>query len=192
MLSSKDIVSKVSLTKDLIADQTYDYVIEKWNPSNTAFDIAEGLGTADTGSTIVLITSGGYDDQRIIADMKFVAPTTAGSEQIGVMLRTVAIDEDATYYWARVHDGSAKITRYLDGTLSTLTQSAFPLAQDQVVTIDFSVVGNQLSATFTADGGTPSEVVLSTVDSTIPTGGIAGFRSSSSSVYCRNFTVEQV
>lgn len=193
MLNKADVKSRVVFTKDLINDQTYDGVNEKLNTSDLAFDGTEGLGSDNGSSTAVTINVGGFDDQKIIAALKYVSPTTAGSEDIGVMLRLQTFDSpDATYYYARVNGGSAKITKVVDGSFTTLTSSAFALAQDTVVTITFSAVGNQLTALFQATGGSPSDVTLSTTDSSIQTKGMFGYRSLNSTVYCRNFTVEQL
>jgi hypothetical protein len=193
MLNKADVKSRIVFTKNLISDQTYNGVNEKMNTSDLAFDAVEGLGSDNGSSTAVTINVGGFDDQKIIAALKYVSPTTAGNEDIGVMLRLQTMDSpDATYYYARVDGGNAKITKIIDGAFTTLTSSAFALTQDTVVTITFSVVGSQLTALFQATGGSPSDVTLSTSDSSIPSGGMFGYRSLNSTVYCRSFTVEQL
>jgi hypothetical protein len=166
MLNKTDVKSRIVFAKDLINDQTYNGVNEKMNTSDLAFDETEGLGSDNGSSTAVTINVGGFDDQKIVAVLKYVSPTEAGGEDIGALLRLQTMDSpNATYYYARVDGGNAKITKVVDGSFDTLTQSAFALAQDTVVTITFSAVGNQLTALFQATGGSPSDVTLSTSDS---------------------------
>jgi hypothetical protein len=192
MFNTTDIPSKVRLTKNLITDQSYDGVLTKLNAADTVFSVTEGLGSDNGSSTIFLVNVGGFDDQQITAVLKFVAPTTAGSEEIGVMLRVIALDStDDSYYYARVDGGLAKLTKVVNEIFTTLSQNSFALAQDQLVTITFSVVGSRLSATFDA-GGSPATVTLSATDTDIPSGGLIGIRSLSSTVYCRSFTAEQL
>ena len=65
MINVNDVVTRVSYTKDLIADQTYTDLTKKLNTSGIAFDAVEGLGDAAANSSMVLVNSGGYPDQQI-------------------------------------------------------------------------------------------------------------------------------
>ena len=185
-------LARLSLSKDFIADQTTTNVQEKLNTGGIGFDVVEGYGyDAASTSTGFVFSIGGFDDQRILADMKYVAPTAAGSEEIGCILRCLSFDSpNASYYYARADAGNARITKVIDGTFTTLTSTAFVLPQDEVLTIDFTVVGTLLEASFTA--ATPGTVNLSTNDSDIPGGGLPGCRSQSSTIWVRNALVEQL
>lgn len=192
MININDIVAKVSETKDLIADQTFTDLSKKANTGGITFDVAEGLGDNANITTVLLINSGGYPDQRIQAVMNYPAPTVAGFEEIGVVARLLSFDSpDASYYYARVDAGVAKITRVLNGTFSTLTSSAFALAQGVNVTITLTCVGDLISATFDA-GGTPATVNLSVTDSAVAQRGVLGFRSSNSAMWCRSLEWSQL
>jgi hypothetical protein len=192
MINANEVTTLVSGSKNLITEQNYYHLTEKLNTTGVAFDVSEGLGDATSTSSVVLINSGGYDDQKITAVLNFPSPTTAGSEDIGVILRCLTFDStDDTYYYARVDGGIAKITRVLDNSWVTLTSQAFALAQGTNVTITFSAVGDALNATFDA-GGSPATVNLSTTDSNIPGGGVMGFRSNASTVWCRDLIWEQL
>lgn len=192
MLNTRNLIDKISVTKNLISDQTWGHISKKWNVSGTAFDVSDGVGSTDETNTALFINAGGFDDQKVIADLKFVAPTVAGGEEVGVLLRCSSLENPGnSYYYARVDAGVAKITRVLEGSFSTLTSSAFALAQDTIVTITFSIVGTALSATFDA-GGSPATVNLATTDDQVPSGGIMGFRSGGSTIYCSAITFEQL
>ena len=182
---------QVALAKDLVGDQTFYGIFEKFNTGGTAFDVTEGFGAADTNSSLVLVAAGGFPDQRMTATMKYVAPSASGNEDIGVIVRAKALEApNASYYYARVDAGVAKITKVLDGVFSTLTSQAFVLPVDTLVTITFSAIGTALSATFDA-GGAPATVNLNAIDADIDTG-LMAFRSLSSSVYCRSFLAEEI
>jgi len=192
VINSNDITSLVSVSKDLINDQTFKDLTKKFNTSGVSFDAVEGLGDATSTSSLVLINSGGFSDQRITAVLNFPSPTSAGSEDIGVMVRVLSVDSpDANYYFAHVDAGVAKITRVADGTFTTLSSLSFSLAQGTNVTITFSAVGDLLKATFDA-GGSPATINLSATDSQIPARGCMGFRSLTSAVWCRSLTWEQL
>jgi hypothetical protein len=194
MLNTTNITSGFSLAKDLVSDQTYLNLSKKVNESNIAFDVTEGLGLAASTTSVVLINAGGFSDQYIQAEMKYVSPTTAGNEDFGVFLRVVTMESSTpgeNYYYANIVGGFARITKVLDGSVSTLTQSAFALTQDDLVTITFQVIGSALSATFESSGS-PTTVEINTTDSDISQSGLLGFGSTSSSFYCRSFTVQEV
>lgn len=195
MLTRADVSQgKVVLSKNLVTDQTYNNMTFKLNAAGRAFSVTNGVGTSTATSTIAVIHAGGFNDQKITAVMKYVSPTTAGSEDFGVLLRAQSFEDTAssTYYYARCTAGNARITKVVGGTFTTLSSAAFALAADTDVTITFQVVGNSLSASFVATGGTPTTVNLAAVDSSITMGGLVGFRSLTSTMYCKSFVVEQL
>lgn len=187
-----DVRGALSLNKDFVADQTRDGIQEKLNLSGLTFDVTEGFGYAAAADSSGWVFSiGGFDDQRIVAVMKYVAPSSPGNEEIGCLLRCITFDSpDTSYYYARADAGNARITKVVDGTFTTLTQTTFNLPADELVTIDFQVVGTQLDASFTA--ATPGTVNLSTNDSDIPGGGLPGCRSQNSTIWCRSAQIYQL
>ena len=184
-------VAPISLTKDFVADQTVNNVHEKLNTSGLGFDVTEGYGyDAASTSTAWVMAIGGFNNQYAQAVLKYVSPTTAGSEDIGVLLRCTSLDSpNASYYYARVDAGDAEIVRVLNGTFTTLSSTPFVLPQDELVTITFTAVDTALSATFSAT--TPSDVTVSATDANI-TGGNPGVRSQSSTVWCRSIDIRQL
>lgn len=191
MFNASALITKISLSKDLVIDQTTIDLIEKLNTSNIGFDVAEGYGADDGASTAALIAMGGFPDQKIVAQLKYVAPTAQGSEDIGVILRCTSMDSpDIAYYYCRVDGGTAKITR-VTSSFTTLASAAFALPQDTLVEITAQVVGDQITATFDA-GGSPATVQLNATDSAIPARGVMGFRSLSSTIWCPAFALEQL
>lgn len=192
MLTKRDIPSKVFIVRELVTDQTYTHVCEKTNVTNLAFSASRGLGANDGTSTAFLVHAGGFDDQQITATVRFCPPTPAASASIGPQVRVQTMDTNPSYYWARVDLGVAKITRVVSGSFATLASSAFNLAQEQDVTITLSVVGNVLSASFVAAGGSPATVNLAATDTLIPTKGLMGVRSLNSTIFCSSFTASQL
>ena len=196
MFNVTDARAKVSIIKNLITTQTYQHIHKLLNSTNVVYNATEGLGRAASESSIVLIGAGGFNDQKITCDMKYVSPTAAGSEDFGAILRCQTTHSTAPnmidFYWARVVAGQARIAKSIGGSFSTLSSTTWALAQNTVVTITFSVVGSNLTATFQAAGGSPGNVTLVATDTAIPTAGLIGFRSFNSSFYCRNFTAEQL
>lgn len=186
----KNPIPKKRFSKDLINDQTFDGLTIKFN-SDIAFDGSNGLGENAAQSTSIFIHCGGFNDQRISASLKFESANTAGvDEDIGVMLRCSTFEgSDDDYYYARVDQGDAELMRINGGSFTTMVSEPFSLAQGDWVGIDFTVIGNVLSASF-SDGTT--HLTISTTDSTIQEGGLPGLRSVGSSIFCRAFTVEEL
>lgn len=192
MLNRSATRQKYSFERDLIADQTYPGLQEKFNTTALAFNVTEGLGAADNNTTAVLVSAGGFPDQRITADLKWVAPTASPNEDIGVLARCLTLDTGATYYYARVDGGLAKISKVVTSTFTTLTQSAFAVPVDTIVRIEFTVVGSQLTAVFTCGAVAGSPLTLTTTDTDIPSGGLMGFRSLTSSIWCSYVRAEEL
>lgn len=184
--------SKLTLTKNLVSDQTFTNLTFRLNSSGAVFT-SDGVGTTTATSTLAVTHMGGFNDQKITSVMKFITPTLAGGEHIGVMARFQSIEDTAssTYYLARVQAGVARLSKVVGGTFTNLSSSAFALAQNTSVTIVLSVVGTALTASFDA-GGSPTTVNLSATDSAITGGGLMGFRTTSCTGFCSSFTVEQL
>lgn len=192
LIRTNDITNKLTWSKNLLTDQTYTGIVLKLNTSGLGFDAVEGLGAADNNNTAVLTTFGGTD-VRVIGIMKWVSPTTSPSDEIGVVARLTSLDSpNQTYYYARADGGFARITKVVNGSFTNLTSTAYALSANTLVTITFTIVGNQLSATFTTEAGSPTNVSLSANDSSISGFGICGFRTQSSSIWCRYLSVEQL
>lgn len=195
MISSADIRPRVVLTKNLVTDQTWAGVNKKINVTNCVFDATEGLGRAASESTAVLINAGGFNDQRVTAVMKYVSPTATSASEIGVIARCNTLDNIGTsesYYYARIDNDTAKLTKVINGAFTTITQTAFPLAQNVLATISLSCQGSSIIATFESAAAPGVVTTLSVTDTAITTGGLMGFRSLSSSIWCRSFTAEEL
>jgi hypothetical protein len=194
MISIKDFSrTKLTLTKNLVTDQTFRNLVTKVN--TPVFDVTLGLGISTATSIVAMTTMGGFSDQSISAVMRYVSPTAQGAENFGVILRVKCVETGDTastdYYYARCQAGVARITRVVANVFTTLSSQAFVLPQSTDVTITFSVVGSALSATFDA-GGSPATVSLSSTDTQISGGGLLGFRSTSQTVFCKSFTAQEL
>jgi hypothetical protein len=187
MIGAPQTSSLVSFSKDLVADQTWLGFTGKFGAP--AFSVGVGLGSAAAATTSVICNVGGFAAQRITAVLKFVAATTAGSEDIAVMARYGSLDVFNTYY-ARCFHGGAYLQKVVNGVFTTLDLIAFALPQNTPVTIVTECIGTSLKARFTAAG--PGTVNLAAVDATFANGG-AGFTSiNPSTIYCSSFLVEQL
>lgn len=193
MISSADIRPRFSLTKNLVTDQTWSGFNRKVNVTNTVFDAIEGLGRAASESTAILVSAGGFSDQRITADVKYVSPTSTANSEIGVIARCDTLDGSVSnYYYARIDNDTAKLTKVVGGSFTTLQSTAFALAQNVVATVSLSCVGSTITATFESAASPGTVVTLTATDTDIPAGGLMGVRSLSSSIWIRNFTAEEL
>jgi len=195
MLSTAGIRPKVSLVRSLISDQTLANLHKLLNSAGLVFDVAEGLGTgAAATSSIVLVGAGGFANQQITADLKWIAPSDVASHDIGVIARvsTVHADTECDYLYARVDGGVAKISKVIGGAFTTLTSNAFVVPIDTVVTVRLSCVGTTITAVFTCAGVPGSPLTLSTTNADVPQGGLMGMRSLTSTVWMRSFTAEEL
>jgi hypothetical protein len=184
----------ITFSKDLVTTPTYDGMTFRLNTTGRAFAGANGVGTSTATSTAAFIHAGGWPDQRITARMLFVAPTVAGGEDFGVMMRGQSLEDAASqnYYYARCSAGLAKLTKVVGGAFTNMATAAFPIAAGVPVDIMLEGIGSAIRATFQAVGGVPANVTLNAVDSAIPQRGLMGFRTLSSTGYCQSFTVEQL
>lgn len=194
LLIKNKITAKATLSKDLLAEQNYRNLMVRLNSANLVFSGTEGLGEAANNSSFLVALFGGTADYRVTGVMKYPSPTTQAQSEIGVVGRFTSVDQTAVatanYYYARVDNGQAKLTKVVGGAFTTLKTDTFNLAQDVLVTITLQMVGTSIQATYSASGLTT--VVQSQVDSDITAPGVAGFRSLSSGIWCRSLTVEQL
>ncbi len=182
--------SRISIAKSAtIADwyQMQPYL----NSAGWTLD-ANGASVTSASSSGVQILVGGFNDQKITAALKFITPTTAGNENLGVLARFYTNQSGyATYYYARQHKGVFKLQKVVNGTFTTLASSSYGLAQNTWATFTLQVVGSALSATI--DDGTTSLTVTAT-DSSITGPGCMGFRSGptdNSTISCKSWTAEE-
>ena len=194
MLSLADVAEvKVDWSKDLLVDQTFKGLTVRFNTAGIAFD-ADGLGSgASATSTLCLVNVGGFADQRVTGIVKWIAPSTAVAHEVGVVARsqTVEVAGETDYYFARIDNGVAKLTRVLGGVFSNLAQSAFVLPINTTATVTLTCVGDAISASFDA-GGSPATVNLASIDANIPDAGLMGFKSISSTIACSSIQAEEL
>lgn len=127
--------------------------------------------------------------------MKYVSPTATSASEIGVICRSNTMDNlgaSDSYYYARVDNDVAKLTKVVAGSFTNITTTAWPLAQNVLLTISLSCVGSTITATFESAANPGVVTTLTATDTSIPTGGLMGFRSLSSSIWVRSFTAEQL
>lgn len=152
-----------------------------------ATGVAVVAGTANR----ILITAGGWADQKITAVLS--STTAAGSESLGVYLRFITNETGyATYYYARQVTGNFRIQKIVDGTFTTLVSTPFTWTASTDHTFILQAVGSALSASIS--NGTTT-VSVSASDSAVPQYGAFGFRSgptNSTQIACRNWQVEEV
>ncbi|NHJ85913.1 MAG: hypothetical protein FK734_10655 [Asgard group archaeon] len=190
MFNISDAPSHFILQKDLITDRSYKHISKKSNFENIGLDPENGIGAKNISDTIVLINAGGFKDQRITAELKYISPTIQGEEDIGVMLRMLSCDPpDSNYYCAKVSSGTVKIVKVVNDIPTILATAPFILSPNFFITIIFSVVGNYLEAFFNSS---KNSIKLGALDSDIPQGGLFAFGSKKSTIYCKRFIVEQL
>lgn len=138
------------------------------NTSAFTFD-ANGLGVTSEASSAFVVHSGGYGRQKIYAKIRFET-TLAGSEELGVCLRLKTFKSpNAHYYYLRVKQGVARITRVDNVTFTDLDSDPFTPAKDAWFTIVGSIdeAGN-IVAVFDNLAGTV--VTLGALDAAIDRG----------------------
>lgn len=190
------LTTKLSMTKDCVADPTGLHTTWRLNQSGATYN-SDGAGTgASATSTAVLCHIGGFADQKIVAAMKFVAPSTTANYEIGVMLRVQTLETlpDATqetYYYARVKAGTASIQKVVGNVFTSLASHAYALALNTYVDITFSVIGTALSATFHDESLVLADQTLSVTDSSISAAGLMGWKSVTSTIAVKSWTCSQ-
>ncbi|MBK9073278.1 MAG: hypothetical protein IPL79_20095 [Myxococcales bacterium] len=194
MISSEDIRSLPSLTKDLVSDQTETNIFKKTNVSAQGFDATKGFGqNTNNTSTHVLVGMGGFNNQKMTATLRFGNFTTQANSDIEVYCRIQGLDATDTCYVARMDNDVARISKMIAGSYTNITSTAMACAVDQDIIISLQVIGSALTATFENITANPGVVItLTGTDTTITSGGLMGFGSLSSSVWCKNFTAEEV
>lgn len=194
MISSEDIRSLPSLTKDLVSDQTEAGIFKKTNVSAIGFDATKGFGqNTSNSSTHVLVAMGGFNDQKMTAKLRWGNFTTQANSDIQVYCRIQGLDATKTAYVARMDNDVARISKMVAGSYTNITSTAMACAVDQDIIISLQVIGNSLTATFENVTANPGVVVtLTGTDSTITSGGLMGYGSLTSTVWCKSFTAEEV
>lgn len=192
MLTTRDMPARINHFKDFLGDQNYLGAFFKLNTGGLAISATEGLGTAAATSSLFVMTAGGFADVRVTGVMKYISPTTSGSEELGLIARVQQLDNTNQYYYARLQAGFARITKTVASVNTNLSSSAYVLAQNTLVTITLTVVGTQITAKFSATGGSPSDLTLSATDNAITGVGSSGARCTSSAWYVRSMRTEQL
>lgn len=196
MISTNGMTTLAYLSKNLISVQTFDYLQVILNTAGVAFDVTNGLGQASNTSSEVLLDMGGFDAQKCTCILQFPSPTTAGTEDLGVLLGVINSGKagQESYIEARVSTGNARIATMVGGTLVNQSSTAWSVAQGVLMTISVQRIGSLVTANFHAASG-PGDVQLTYTlpgGSTLVTGGVMGFRSSSKAVWCSSIIGEQL
>jgi hypothetical protein len=197
MLAYVDIATVASVNKNFVTDQAFTHFASALT-ATSGFNATEGYGSATGDSKILASLFGGFNNQRITAIMKYVSPTAVNSENFGPIVRgkNLLTNTVRQYYQARVQAQTARITKVIGNGASDVHTNlgsgvAFALPQDTLVTIMLEVIGSTLTATFTATGlGTVT--VGPVTDTDIPANGVMGFRSLTSTMWCREALLEQL
>ncbi len=177
----------VRLVKDFSTDTDdppLDMVVEQ---GIGEYSVAGGYlaHTETTGSNIICGLVGGISHMYAKARVGFTAATSAGSEDIMVLLRYLDPDN---WYAARQDGGVFKITRRLAGSFTTVSQANYAAVQGTDYDIEFSAFGPMLRARLLSTAG--AELVsLSGTDASaaLARGGFA-LRSNASTMRCSSFT----
>jgi len=113
------------LQKDLIADQTFDYLVNIFNPANWSFTVGEGLGNSATGAASAYALCGGGKNARITAGFKFLGNSNY-TQGLVFRDRLLAIPTGATgnLYSGKVNLGNITWTRYINGAAVVLATAA--------------------------------------------------------------------
>jgi hypothetical protein len=195
MLCRADVTTKVDRTLTFTGGAgDYTHVTVRNNSAGVTIDATEGIGEAASNSSVIAAWLGGFADMRVTAVMKYVSPTSQANSEIGVMGRFTSPASTgfstASYVYARVDGGVAKLTEVVAGTLTTLSSTAYALPQDELCTITLTLRGTAWTASFNCTSlGTVS---LSATSSNVSGIGVGGIRSLSSSIRCRTLRVEQL
>lgn len=192
MISSGTIPSKVTYTRDLVAVQTFAYLIE--SPSTSGdFNVTKGYGIT-SGSTSVgflLLDSAGGD-----VTVTTTGTTDEATYRMGPIARvTNQVSGAQAYYMANVHSGNAKLQKYVAGALTDVaTATAFAPGIGELVTITLTCQGADISATFqcaSVNGGVA--VPLSGSESaSIPRAGLVGWKTTSLPGWCASISYSQL
>lgn len=185
------VVQPITFQKDLVSDQTWSNLTVKLNTSGTQFTAA-GLGPDADDSSVVLVHVGGFDDQRVKATAAFKAPTASGAEELGVIARVQTFEgtADEDYYYARIYQGEARLSKVVGGSTTTMSNAVFAVPQGEDVEIELICVGSAITANFTS--ATAGTLQLQAVDTDIPSGGLVGFRTRNSTGDFSAIEAEQI
>lgn len=195
MISSKDVPSSGSYTKDLVADQTYVGVTKKLNTGAT-WDATKGLGIEGTTTSVIIqANQGGFANCRVTANM--IRGTSEGATpSMQVCARATTWDTpsgDQKWYMARIQAGQGRISKYDGSAYVNIASSAFSWSVGDELQISLMCVGTELTATFENLTAAPGTVITVTgSDSSITAGGLIGFRTLNASMWLKSFTVEHL
>lgn len=180
----------LSYSKNLITDQTFEKLFVQLNTAGCAFDVTNGLGQASATSTWVLAN---FAVKNCVGRVKlqYPSPTTQGTEDLSAVARATNLKTGSeNYYIFRLRNQLASIGKVVAGAaIVTIASGSFLVPQGVVFTVDFSIIGNILSATWTAPAITTRQ--LTTTDNDIPGAGLFGFRSLAKAVWCPDMEFTQ-
>lgn len=153
-----------------------------------------GMGFATGASSLMLCLSSVGKDMKITTSMKY----TTGTVDLRILARIRSnLSQDsvdsATYYWAGCTGTAFRLGKTVNGTFTTLKTVAYTLPTDTWATFTLKVFGNTQVATI--DDGVQAVQTLSDVDTAIPSGGVAAFRSgptNACNVWCRSRRIQGV
>jgi hypothetical protein len=196
VITTNGMTTLAKVSKDLIADQTFNNLAILLNQAACLFDVTHGLGDAANTSSVIALLIGGFDAQKITATLNFPSPTTAGTENLGVFAGALRIGTGTeNYLYACADAGTARIQTIIAGVTTTLTSTPWSVAQAVSMTISLQRVGTLLTANFSAASG-PAPVQLQTNLSggglALQSGGIMGARSLSKAIWCTDLVGQQV
>ena len=189
MISTQDIRPRIDVSVGATI-ANWDYLTPILNTAGWVLD-ANGASVTTATSSILQIGLGGFPNQIITASLKFITPTTAGNEELGVMGRFLTNKSpDATYYYLRQISGQIRLVKVVDGTFTTLASAAYALAQDTWA--DFTLTMNGSAIEGTIDDGSTS-VTLNATDSDIANGGfcVRSGPTNAATISMRSFRVQE-
>lgn len=195
MISSRDVPSSGSFTKNLVTDQTYVGVTKKLNTGAT-WDATKGLGIEGTATSVIIqANQGGFADCRVTANM--IRGTTEGATpSMQVCARATTWDTpagDQEWYMARIQAGQGRLSKYTGSTYTNIASSAFTWSVGDELQISLTCVGSELTATFENITAAPGTIItVIGTDTDITAGGLIGFRTLNASMWLKSFTVEHL
>jgi hypothetical protein len=167
-LSTYGLNNLIPYSKNLLTDQTFEKLLVQLDVANVAFDVTLGLGHNSNTSMRVLAN---FCAQNAVGKVTMLYPsaTPQGSEDLSVCLVTNLHSGVENLYLIRLHAQVASIGKIINGAaIATIGSSQpFLVPQAQPFDINFTINGNQISATFSTTGGVTPATVAAT-DSALP------------------------
>jgi hypothetical protein len=144
----RPLVEELLLQKDMIADQTFDYLVNIYNPANWTFTVGEGLGNSVTGAAAAYALSGSSKNARVTAGFKFLGNSNYNQ---GLVFRyrilgTPSVAGTGNFYLGRVFSGNIFISVYVAAVPTVLTTVALvdPPADGDIFRLTGEVVDSNL------------------------------------------------